>query len=439
MSTRATPRPTPFATTAQPQRAPVPSPKLTFIPDILEEHLEEVQFLWAVRREALRASRFTPRELAERDERIEAHLDGIRAVGPAMRPFIEPSLAGDDPSAACAAALALLRSGDPELARLVVDRFAAADAGAVPPIAEALRHAAPHDVLPLVEAVSLSGSPEGPVNAVTASAALEILVWRGVSVLPDRVRALLASAEPEARRTAWRTLAALGALADPHEYSVALRDDDPLVRREAAWAAVWARVSGVLVIARRYADTPDPANADLYRVLAVLGTRDDLASVTRLAQSEALGAPAARLDLLVSFGPPGLAEPLIELMSGEDPEVAAAAGAAFARLTGVAVPSRDRKSVPPKEPTGDAAMDAAFAEEVELPDPERAREAWRGMAERLGGAEKICGGEDVSRGATAAQLARFDLGSRWEQAARNRFYGIAGPSLVELARFPYRP
>jgi hypothetical protein len=36
------------------------------------------------------------------------------------------------------------------------------------------------------------------------------------------------------------------------------------------------------------------------------------------------------------------------------------------------------------------------------------------------------------------QLATFDLHSRWSMAARNRYYGIAGPSPLDLARFPQR-
>ena len=46
----------------------MPSPRATFIPDILEEHLEELAFLWSQRQTALRDPRYTIHELT--------HLDG---------------------------------------------------------------------------------------------------------------------------------------------------------------------------------------------------------------------------------------------------------------------------------------------------------------------------------------------------------------------------
>jgi hypothetical protein len=123
-------------------------------------------------------------------------------------------------------------------------------------------------------------------------------------------------------------------------------------------------------------------------------------------------------------------------MSSEDPESAVAAGDAFTRMLGADVSSSNRGQVPPKEPTGDAEMDAEFAEDVLLPDPAKAAWVWSAMRERLASAERVSCGEDVSRGASAHQLAGFDLASRWHMSARNRFYGIAGPSPLDLARFP---
>ena len=71
-----------------------------------------------------------------------------------------------------------------------------------------------------------------------------------------------------------------------------------------------------------------------------------------------------------------------------------------------------------------------------LPDAAAAESAWSAKRNRLAAAEKICCGEDIARGASLEQLAAFDLASRWYMAARNRFYGIAGPSPLDLARYP---
>src|SRR5207249_6757163 len=116
----------------------------------------------------------------------------------------------------------------------------------------------------------------------------------------------------------------LGAAADPKAYSAAMRDDDALVLTEAAWSAVWARVPGILALARKYADAPepDPAHLELYRLLAVLRTREDRERVERLAGITNLGPPAHRLELLGLFGHPAHIEQLIGLMRDDDPETA---------------------------------------------------------------------------------------------------------------------
>jgi hypothetical protein len=224
--------------------------------------------------------------------------------------------------------------------------------------------------------------------------------------------------------------------AEPKEYAAALRDDDPNVRSEAAWAAVWACVPGIIVLARRAADAVDPKNLELYRLLATLGTPEDGQRIVGLVGDAALGPAAARFELVGAYGHPAHVDFLIEQMRSGNPELAVAAGVAFTKMLGTDITSDTRGQLPPSEPTGDPAIDEEFVEDVMLPDAEAALAAWASAWERLAAAEKICCGADVSRGASSSQLASFDLSSRWYMAARNRYYGVAGPSPLDLARFP---
>lgn len=423
--------PAPAATSAPAQGSAAPAPKLSYIPEILEEHYEELQFLWAIRRTGLRSPRFTLREIAKFEERIAAHLHGMLVVGEKMRDLVEPGLAESDPNIAFAAALSLLSLDRLTTTQLVLDHFGAAKEGTLEGIREALCHTAPAAAFPTLEWFATHGS------APVAVAALEAITWRA-SKPPavDRVRVHLTDEDPAARRTAWRILAALGAAAEAKNYSAAMRDEDPLVRAEASWAAVWACVPGILVLARRAAEAVDPAKIDLYRLLATLGTPDDGQRIVNLVGDPTLGPPATRFELIGQYGHPAHVEFLIGQMSDPDPEIAVAAGHAFTRMLGADVSSTTRGQVPPKQPSGDAEMDAEFAEDVLLPDPSTAASVWSAARDRLATAEKICGGEDVTRGASALQLAGFDLLSRAQMAARNRFYGIDGPSPIDLARYP---
>jgi uncharacterized protein (TIGR02270 family) len=50
-------------------------------PEIVNQHAEEAAFLWLLRDEATRAPNYDLCDLAELDERIDAHLDGLRVAG----------------------------------------------------------------------------------------------------------------------------------------------------------------------------------------------------------------------------------------------------------------------------------------------------------------------------------------------------------------------
>jgi uncharacterized protein (TIGR02270 family) len=49
--------------------------------DVVQEHAEEAAFLWQQREMAVRAPDFDIEDIAESDERVEAHLDGLRIAG----------------------------------------------------------------------------------------------------------------------------------------------------------------------------------------------------------------------------------------------------------------------------------------------------------------------------------------------------------------------
>ena len=100
---------------------------LAFIPDIAQEHSEELQFLWTQRRHALRSAAYTMREMSRLEERIEAHVQGLLVLGEHLPAFVAPDLASSDEMAAFAAAYVLLRLGTEDALARVRDTLLVAE------------------------------------------------------------------------------------------------------------------------------------------------------------------------------------------------------------------------------------------------------------------------------------------------------------------------
>jgi uncharacterized protein (TIGR02270 family) len=92
----------------------------SIIPHIVEQHLEEAAFLWSQRCRAVEAPHYTLDNLCRLDERVEAHIDGLRVAGDAGWEMCEAALEEDDPGLVFAAAVIAYESLDGERIDAVV-------------------------------------------------------------------------------------------------------------------------------------------------------------------------------------------------------------------------------------------------------------------------------------------------------------------------------
>ena len=53
----------------------------TVIESIINQHAEEASFLWLLRNEAVHQPHYDLNDLAELDDRVKAHIDGLRIAG----------------------------------------------------------------------------------------------------------------------------------------------------------------------------------------------------------------------------------------------------------------------------------------------------------------------------------------------------------------------
>lgn len=90
------------------------------IEEIVEQHFEEASFLWSQRDAAAKATNYSLPDLAFLDERVEAHLDGLRVAGENGWELCENGLDLDDPGTVFTTSIIAFESGDTERIDLVV-------------------------------------------------------------------------------------------------------------------------------------------------------------------------------------------------------------------------------------------------------------------------------------------------------------------------------
>jgi len=404
-------------------------PRLTFLPDILEEHLAEIGFLWGQRLDALSSPDYTFRDFAELDGRILAHLSGVLTTGPRALDLVAAGLDSEDGLETFAAAFSLLNLGDPAGIARVLDQFGAADGERLDGLRDALSYGPAGDHILRVQ--ELSGSPRAGI----AIAAATVLARRGPVILPERwVLRCLEHEDAEVRRAMWNLVSIAAAPVDPELTARALADGDSTVAHAALGAAAWNGEAVALEFVRTVAASPGAADFEQLHVLAVLATPSDAGMFGRVLDSVELG--PNRFELAGTLGHPGLVGRMIDAMGGTDAEAAAAAGRAFYKVTGVDVESNERAPVNAASAEEGDDFEAEFAAEVMLPDRAAAVAAWQRIEPAVAHVTRLCRGLDLAQPLDQATFDALDMESRREIFMRGRFYGTWAGSPAQLARFP---
>jgi uncharacterized protein (TIGR02270 family) len=406
----------------------MPATPATYIPDILEEHLEELAFLWGQRQSAVRDPAYTIRELTQLEERIAAHLQGVLAVGDVALPLLEGAL-GEDPAVSFASAYALLHVKNDTATARVRDSFGRAQGDVLAAIRDALSQAPFNPgVAPFRELFHGGPAPVGAAAGTVLAfhAALEPTI--------PQIERLLRHEEAPVRESGWRLVAYLGVSLEAKVYAAAMRDDDAAVRRAALYAGAWCGQPGVLAVCRKLAAEPRTEDLDALILLAILAGADDARLIATLATTAALG--PRRFDVLATYGHPGLMDLVLAALVEPDPAVAAAAGAAFTKMTGQNIDSDKKTTLPPEDGSEPDEFEAEFQDEVTLPDPEVAQRHWKLVKPVFQQASRLRRGFDVDGALTPEVFGALDMESRWEILLRARFQGKWSGSPLRLERFP---
>lgn len=392
--------------------------RLSHIPELFEQHLEDLAFLWGQRRDLLVSPEHTLRHLADLGERIEAHLQGLAVPPPqAVLASLQPRLAAEDRDEAFAAACALLRLRERGATQAVLSAFVQAGGATLMGLRDALGFCSPSLFAPELQALLAQAA------APTAAAAAVVLAnHRLLDSAASALQALLASDEPAVARQAWQAIGRAEAQrTEPtppratQAFAAALAHADAGVRRAAWQAAAWAGETTLLPALRQRCPQGD---TEALQALAALGGADDFA----LLRSCVLALPEgpARCTVLARYGHPLGLNALLRWMDPADPATAAAAGDAFECLTGVDVRAERRTLAVPE---GADDFEREMAPEVWLPDAARAGQWHTQHAARLEAGLRWRRGLRVDGLVPRETLVQLDLQARWDAAMRAALEG----------------
>lgn len=374
----------------------------SFIPQVFEQHLDMLGASWARRRIALESSEYTGVALAELDELIEAHLDGLAAAGEDAHELLIDLLRGGEPMQALGAAMALLRVGTTETRREVEAALMAASGKTLDAIRDAFAHGAWEQSRQFLESVFASAPP-----AIAIAAAEALAFVDAFTPTAEQMELFIRAATPVVRVAAWRIVYLRGTPIAPVLYAAGLCDSDESVRRMALRAAVWNASPAFYSYCRAFLSAPTAESLDALVMLAAVAPPQEYKFVESIAANAQVG--PERFRVVGAFGHPYFIDLLVRVLEGADEEAIPAAARAFQKMTGVAVASG-----------------------------REARDAWRQLAPRLANAPRICHGFDMSQPLDRPSFALLDRESAWEFCLRARLTSGWQGTAATLERFPLR-
>ena len=98
---------------------------MTVISEIVSQHAEESAFLWLLRSNAIHQPHYALKDITKLDDRVEAHLDGLRVAGKPGWELCKAALGNEEVGEVFAASVMAFESG----IELRIEAVLAADMG----------------------------------------------------------------------------------------------------------------------------------------------------------------------------------------------------------------------------------------------------------------------------------------------------------------------
>jgi uncharacterized protein (TIGR02270 family) len=362
------------------------------IPAVIELHLLEAGLLWPQRSRAVLAPHFSLRALAALDDRLEAHLDGLRIAGDYGWDLCRAALEGGGPGELFAAAILAFESGNEERVSLLLEKGPTA-----PPRIRAVVSALgwlPYERVKDTIA-HLAGARSVPHRYVAIAAAA---AHRSLPPFP-LARAL--GSDPWLDARAFRAIGELGG-ADSHALiAVGLKHADEACRFWAAWSGVI--VSSEMAPQATLLDLAEAGGPYAEAAARLLPRRLDPRASSRWVRRMTDKRATRRIATIAAgaAGDPEAVSWLIEQMTS--PGLARIAGEAFTLITGADLEGERLDGPPPEDaqagPTDNPEDESVAVDDddkLPWPNPEAVQKWWAGRRAAFSAGTRYCLGQPMS-------------------------------------------
>lgn len=383
------------------------------LPDIVEEHFDELDWLWEHREANVFTPDWTLEDLAWCEERAEAHLDGLRLAELHGIDLARARIGSGEPSAALAATLVLCSDPSEAPLDLVRDALRAGEPPIVDGVRRALRHSLPEALLPTLHELAADH------DLLRAAAALDVLAFRRLPLPAFDARLFGHELAPVKCLAIGAATRAGASQALEQALGPALSDPEPAVRRAAVTAAAHVGWPGLLAHCRQAATRPTDPDPDAVAALGAFGDSEDEALLIGCLERPDLAAIA--LGALGALGRVTVVPLLLERM--RDPKLGVPAAKAYRRLTG-----SDAAFGPMPFPRPQVAEGEDESEELP-PAPEAARADWQRRSAAMSTELRWQYGRPVSDGALPDDFDALPLDCRRDVHLRLRARGVRVPDL----------
>lgn len=342
------------------------------IEDIISEHAEEASFLWTLRNQVLWRPRYSLNNLVELDDRLDAHLDGLKIAGELGWKIAKSNLMNDEAGEVFVPSLLAWESGDPERINQITS-VGCTSPNYIREIVSSLGWIGYTKAQPHIERLLQSEVPTLNQIGLAASAILRHDLGEKLGIALDAESLLV-------RARALKAIGELGRKDLLHRALEFLSDADDRCRFSAAWSSVLLGNKLSIATLRGFTKSPEWGERGV-----ILGIRALDLNSAHIWQREIAHQPGMlRLSVMAAghLGDPVLIPWLIEEMLV--PERARVAGEAFTMITGADITQEDLKRDGPDgfesdltESPEDENITFDDDEDLTWPNPELVQRWWQ--------------------------------------------------------------